>query len=139
MYENGSGVPEDEVEAARWCRKAAEQGLAEAQDNLGYMYFLGKGVARDLVQAARWSRKAAEQGAAWAQFRIGLMYDSGEGVPKDNVEAYFWLNLAAHGDFEGVQQPAGEIRDRLEHSMTVQQIAEAQTRTVTWRTTRYGR
>ncbi|MGB7747697.1 MAG: SEL1-like repeat protein [Verrucomicrobiia bacterium] len=30
-YENGLVVPKDQVEAANWYRKAAEQGMAEAQ------------------------------------------------------------------------------------------------------------
>jgi len=30
MYYNGQGVPKDYAEAAKWYRKAAEQGLAEA-------------------------------------------------------------------------------------------------------------
>ena len=35
----------------RWFRKAADQGLARAQYNLGVMYFEGLGVKRDNVQA----------------------------------------------------------------------------------------
>ena len=31
MYKSGKGLTEDKVEAAKWFRKAAEQGLAEAQ------------------------------------------------------------------------------------------------------------
>ena len=34
-YDDGYGVPEDKKEAAKWYRKAAEQGLALAQTNLG--------------------------------------------------------------------------------------------------------
>ena len=30
MYANGEGVPEDDVEAVKWYRKAAEQGHDEA-------------------------------------------------------------------------------------------------------------
>ena len=38
MYQNGRGVPQDDAEAAKWFRLAAEQGDAEAQHNLGVMY-----------------------------------------------------------------------------------------------------
>jgi uncharacterized protein len=34
MYDNGNGVPENDVEAAKWYRLAAERGLAKAQFNL---------------------------------------------------------------------------------------------------------
>ena len=44
MYANGEGVPEDDAEAVRWYRLAAEQGLASAQLNLRFMYANGEGV-----------------------------------------------------------------------------------------------
>ena len=34
-YDNGEGVPQDDIEAASWYRQAAEQGIAAAQYNLG--------------------------------------------------------------------------------------------------------
>jgi len=37
-------VPQDDVEAAKWYRLAAEQGYAPAQANLGVMYRNGEGV-----------------------------------------------------------------------------------------------
>ena len=52
-------------------RKAAEQGLAQAQCRLGDFYEYGEGVTKDLVKAAEWYRKAAEQGLAQAQCRLG--------------------------------------------------------------------
>jgi uncharacterized protein len=84
---------------------------------------------KDYVEAVRWFRKAAEQGDDKAQTALGFMYQAGEGVPKDYVEAYIWFNLAAA---DGIAAAAGP-RDRLEHSMTGQQIAEAQRRTAAWR------
>ena len=44
MYDSGRGVPEDDVEAARWYRMAADQGHVRAQFNLGVMYDEGEGV-----------------------------------------------------------------------------------------------
>ena len=38
----------------RWYRKAAEQGAASAQLNLGLMYYNGQGVTQDYVQAHKW-------------------------------------------------------------------------------------
>jgi TPR repeat protein len=37
--------------AVKWYRKAAEQGVAEAQCNLGNMYINGEGVKQDLSKA----------------------------------------------------------------------------------------
>ena len=62
MYATGRGVPQDDAEAVRWYRLAAEQGDAYAQYNLGLMYRKGEGVPQDDAEAVRWYRLAAEQG-----------------------------------------------------------------------------
>jgi TPR repeat protein len=67
MYTSGLGVPVDQAEAVRLYRLAAEQGLANAQTNLGLMYANGWGVRRDWVLAHMWSNLAAVQGLELAQ------------------------------------------------------------------------
>ena len=62
MYEGGKGVAKDYEQAVYLYRKAADQGNAKAQYNLGLMYEGGKGVAKDDKQAVDWYRKAADQG-----------------------------------------------------------------------------
>jgi hypothetical protein len=54
-------VAQDYAEAARWYRKAAEQGNAVAQGSLGFMYWKGQGVAQDYVQAHLWINLAASR------------------------------------------------------------------------------
>ncbi|MBU0909276.1 MAG: DnaJ domain-containing protein, partial [Proteobacteria bacterium] len=61
-YDQGQGIPQDYAEAAKWYRKAAEQGNAEAQVNLGLMYVLGQGVPKNDVNAYAWLSLAAAQG-----------------------------------------------------------------------------
>ena len=62
MYDNGTGVPQDNTEAVKWFRLAAAQGDAEAQSNLGVMYYFGEGVPEDYVQAYKWYNLAAAAG-----------------------------------------------------------------------------
>ena len=50
-YANGNGVPEDDVEAVKWYRLAADQGNAIAQNKLGLMYANGEGVPEDDVES----------------------------------------------------------------------------------------
>ena len=64
MYDNGRGVPQDDVEAVKWYRMAAEQGLASGQNNLGFMYANGRGVPQDHVEAYAWLSVAAVGGDA---------------------------------------------------------------------------
>ena len=104
-------------------RKAAEQGDAWAQNNLGLAYNTGRGVAKDQVESVKWWRKAAEQGDARGQGMLGFAYASGEGVAKDQVEGYAWTNLAAV-----TNEAAKERRAQIEKTMTAQQVAEGQKR-----------
>ena len=86
---------ENYTEAARWYRKAAEQGDADAQYNLGFSYNLGLGVSQDYTEAVKWYRKAAEQGHADAQYNLGCCYGLGQGVPQSFSEAVKWFRKAA--------------------------------------------
>ncbi len=117
-------MPQDDAKAVRWFRRGAEQGDAEAQFNLGFMYSEGRGVPQDYAEAVRWYRRGAVQGFAGAQYNLGGMYLEGRGVPQDYVQAHMWINLAAaQGDEDGRKAKA---RDKLAERMTPAQIAEAQ-------------
>ena len=65
------------------CRKAAEQGQARAQDNLGDCYYYGNGIEQDYQTAVEWYRKAAEQRYARAQYDLGYCYEQGQGIEID--------------------------------------------------------
>ncbi len=60
--ENGRGVTKDPTQAAKWFRKAAEQGHARAQQSLGFAYLDGEGVPQDDFEAYVWIRLAVERG-----------------------------------------------------------------------------
>ena len=77
MYMDGTGVPQDYTEAARWCRLAADQGHAGAQCNLGVMYQNGTGVPQDSTEAVRLYLLAADQGHADAQHNLAAMSTNG--------------------------------------------------------------
>ncbi|GBU26915.1 hypothetical protein R84B8_00431 [Treponema sp. R8-4-B8] len=65
-----------EKERIEKLRKAAEQGDAEAQYDLGKIYQHGgyAGVPKDDAKALEWYCKAAEQGYAYAQYESGIIY-----------------------------------------------------------------
>lgn len=65
LYHLGiGGVAQDYAEAVQWYRRAAEQGHADAQNNLGLCYDNGQGVPRDDVHAYVWFNLAAARGYA---------------------------------------------------------------------------
>ena len=96
----------DYTEAAKWYHKAAEQGHALAQNNLGYCYAKGRGVPEDKTEGVRWYLKAAEQGNAMAQCNLGHCYFSGDGVDKDHTEALKWYRKAAEQGYAEAQRMA---------------------------------
>ena len=89
----GLGVEQNYEEAAKWYLKAAEQGNAEAQNNLGKCYGNGLGVEQNYEEAAKWFRKAAEQGNTDAQTNLGHIYE--ESVEPDYEGAVKWYRKAA--------------------------------------------
>jgi TPR repeat protein len=72
----------------------ADQGDADAQHSLGWMYGNGRGVLKDYKQAVKWYQKAADQGGADAQHNLGVMYAYGKGVLKDLSKAKYWIKKA---------------------------------------------
>ena len=95
LNETGSGVPKDNLEAMKWYKLAAAQGLPAAQYSVGNMYDSGTGVSRNYSEALKWYRLAANQSYAMAQFHLGMMYQDGTGVQANKFEAFKWFELAA--------------------------------------------
>ena len=118
-----AGVSCDSKSGIRWLTAAAEKGNADAQDDLGTVYYEGSiGVPQNYKSALRWLSKSAAQGNSIAQELLSSMYRFGLGVRKNNVQAYMWLSVVlAHGD-AGVDT----VNDSLETEMTPAQIAKAQ-------------
>jgi TPR repeat protein len=95
LYSKGQGVPQDDLEAAKWIRIAAESGYVPAQSRLGTLFDEGRGVPRSLPKAMKWYRKAAQQGDLSAQIALGLIYGNGRDVPRNYYQAVNWFQLAA--------------------------------------------
>ena len=87
----------NEVELAQLYRRAADQGDASAQANLGVFYATGGGgLPKDDWKAATLYKSAADQGFAGGQFDLGAFYEEGRGgLPKSDQEAARLYKLAA--------------------------------------------
>lgn len=112
------GIEKDQDKAIEWYTKAAEQGLAEAQYDLGYCYLYGKIDQIDISKAISWFIKAAEQGYDYAHFClgdcyhiIGNRYEFGNGVDKNSslaVEHY----LQAVEEYEKTSISSSQFSER---------------------------
>ena len=120
---------QDYATAFALIRPLADQGVAKAQYDLGFMYDAGQGVAQNYAEAVKWYRLAADQGHVTAQFNLGVMYAEGRGVAQDYVQAHMWFYLAAaQGDAKALKN-----RDSIAAKMTAAQIAEAQRLAREWK------
>ena len=135
-FEDGEAAYDkgDYATALRLWRPLADQGAANAQTKLGFMYRNGQGVPQDYAQAVAWYRKAADQGIAEAQNNLGVMYANGQGVPQDYIQAHMWSNLAASRLTDPTDRAdAVKNRDVVAAKMTPAQIAEAQRLASAWK------
>lgn len=72
-FANGQGIPQDNTEAVKWYRLAANHGHPTAQYNLGWMYYAGAGVEQDYDEALRLTQLASENGMPNTQARFDLI------------------------------------------------------------------
>ena len=92
----------DYAEAAKFYRRAGDNGDAVSLGALGFLYKEGKGVPQDYAEALKLYRRAADLGSISAQISVGVMYDFGYGVAQDYAEAVKWYRKAAdQGDATG--------------------------------------
>jgi len=81
--------------AYRSFKPLAEQGAAEAQNNLGFLFQNGFGVRRNYNTAIQWYQRAADQGLAEAEHNLGVLNYRGHGVAQSYSVARRWFNRAA--------------------------------------------
>jgi len=123
-YLQGIGTYKNYEKGVQWYKKAAEKGDGEAQNTLGYIYFVGgNGVEQDVTKGGAYFLQAAYNNSAIAQYNVGIMYLTGQGVDGiDLIKAYGWMNIAAtngHG-------PAIGARNYIETLLSPEEITDAQ-------------
>lgn len=77
----------DYAEALRLLLPCAEQGSAEAQASIGFLFMMGEGTKRDVPKAVAWLTRAAEQGRGEAAHNLGTLYLTCEPDMPRNPEA----------------------------------------------------
>ena len=93
-YYYGRGVAQDYAAALTWYRKAANEGYALAEYNIGYLYEKGLGVLQNDAEAVVWFTKAAGKNHVAACNSVGWHYKKGKGVTKDYIKALQYLEQA---------------------------------------------
>jgi hypothetical protein len=99
-----------ETALGKW-KSLAEQGDADAQSNMGWIYQYIQDAPQDYRAAVKWYRLAAKQGHVDAQNYLAVMYEQGKGVPQNDKVAMEWWKLAAEQGNISAQNSLGWIYD----------------------------
>ena len=89
--------------------KSANQGDADGQYAVGYLYKHGEGVEQDLTKAFEFYLKSANQGDADAQYALGNTYYYGKGVGQDLTKAFEFYLKSANQGVAGAQRSVGYL------------------------------
>ena len=111
MFANGRGISKDDAEAVRWYRKAAEQGNAKGQNNLGSCpNEKGQGVSKD-EDLRRCGGFLRPQNRATLKRKpiLGLHTLMVVAFPKDDMEAVRWFRKAVEQGNANAQIGSGAM------------------------------
>lgn len=84
----------DYPSAIRYYELSAAKGMADAMNDLGFLYE-SVPAYRDEQKAFAWYKKGAENDSAFAMNGLGACYENGTGVKQDMVKAFHWYQQAA--------------------------------------------
>lgn len=104
VYHLGTREVKDAKEAAKWYKKAAEQGHRLSQLALAECYHNGEGVKKDMKKAVNWYKKGLDGRdirdwgyfEAEAAYHLGVCYYEGLGVEKNEEEGINLLLIVAN-------------------------------------------
>ncbi len=83
---------------------SAQTGDADAQNQIGEMYYYGDEIEQDFDQAVYWFKEAAKQKHAEGMFNLGVCFINGEGVEKNKTMGMGFIRQAAKLGSKGARQ-----------------------------------
>ncbi len=122
-YGNGYGVDASEQQAIRWLQRAARQGDAIAQYNLGLGLVFGATAAPS--EALQWVMKAAQQDYEPAYRLLSWMYQSGSGVAQSTKKSLKWGIKSAFAPLPANAKVVDAWESRLAESTTATSSGDA--------------
>lgn len=129
-YQFGREVSKDLSQAFSWYKKAADQGVAAAQLNVGRMLADGLGTSKNETLARNYLEKAASHGDNRASFNLALM----EEQKRNYVGAYQWYELSTRDGMldNKVINMSETKKTALASNLTPDQIRQAVNRADEW-------
>ena len=112
-YNLGTFVKKDNVEAAKWYLKAANDGLANAQHMMGVFHTAGTGVPKNMATAGQWFKKAIEQKYTPSLMYLGRQLGGPFTKNKKALEASFsyYAKAFEYGDMKALYPLSQMLKD----------------------------
>jgi hypothetical protein len=108
MYRNGIGTPVDTEKALSFFKLGAENGDADAQDQLGFELATGEIATKNYEEARKWLLKSFEAGNHFrSAYLLGLMHANGWGGNIDFAKAFDYYKIAAENEHSSAQNNLG--------------------------------
>lgn len=124
MLAFGVCVKKDVELGLHYMRKAADQGLSEALEQLGRYYHIGKFMQPDLEKSIVLLKAASDLKNIKAQIRLAEIYSKGEGSPLDYPILYSQLHHSVTGD-KKVHKKITRLLANLANKMPERIVKEA--------------
>lgn len=114
MYEKGSGVAKNKIQALHWFEKSAAQGHKKSGYKLLFLEIQSNGLNDYTKTQLGTLRKDAASGNPNSQYYLGKMYAAGVGVPKSLNNALTWLNKATFNGIAEAEHEAIAVEEELD-------------------------
>ena len=103
LYQMGKDAyaAEDYAQTLEYYQQAADLGLADAVNSIGFLYTNGNGVDQSWEKALEFFQQAADMGYAPALYNLGKMYELGYGEEQSYEKALEFYQQAADLDVPG--------------------------------------
>jgi TPR repeat protein len=115
LYQHGYGTKKYTRWAIELYTKAAEQGLVDAQYNLGCLYQQNTGIKFNYQKAYKWYLASAEGGNIAAQNQLAYFYQKGLGTDMNYEAAFYWYTKAGDAGHSNAQLTLGKLYRKGEH------------------------
>lgn len=90
-------------------KKLAQEGDADAQNNLGVRYLDGISVEKNIDEGVKWLQKAVDEGQRDAENTLGALYAQGIGVEQDPNKALALISKSAEQGNPNAEDNLGQM------------------------------
>lgn len=109
LQQDGTATEREWKESFRMAKKAADQGLPQAQRLLGGIYQDGDGVKANYPMAIKYYQLALKQNLGSAYLSLANLYEHGDGVKQDLKRAESYIKYALNYDLNSATTAYAEL------------------------------